>query len=61
MREQVLKLAEDLITGGARELSSGGPSSAANEKAIHIIRSMGAAVELFTWAVEEDAGMQCSC
>ena len=57
LRVRVMKLAEDQISGGVRELSLATPvGTNVNERAYHIVQLICVAVQLLTWAVSEEQG-----
>ena len=52
---QVMRLAEDQISSGVRDLSLVTPAGTnVNERAYHIVQLICVAVQLLTWAVSED-------
>ena len=54
---QVMRLAEDQISGGVRDLSLVTPAATnVNERAYHIVQLICVAVQLLTWAVSEEQG-----
>ena len=54
---QVMRLAEDQISGGVRDLSLVTPAGTnVNERAYHIVQLICVAVQLLTWAVSEEHG-----
>ena len=54
---QVMKLAEDQISNGVRELGLVTPAGTnVNERAYHIVQVICVAVQLLTWAVRDDKG-----
>ena len=56
---QVMRLAEDQISSGVRDLSLVTPAGTnVNERAYHIVQLICVAVQLLTWAVSEDRGKE---
>lgn len=54
---QVMRLAEDQISSGVRDLSLVTPAGTnVNERAYHIVQLICVAVQLLTWAVSEEHG-----
>jgi hypothetical protein len=52
-----MRLAEDQISGGVRDLSLVTPAGTnVNERAYHIVQLICVAVQLLTWAVSEEHG-----
>ena len=57
LRVQIMRLAEDQITNGVRDLSLVTPAGTnVNERAYHIVQLICVAVHLLTWAVAEEKG-----
>lgn len=57
LRVQVMKLADDQISNGVRDLSVATPAGTnVNERAYHIVQLICVAVQLLTWAVSEEHG-----